>query len=316
MPLNIQPWFVYAGSAAEAPPVPTETWLGKLPPWRALGETPLDRKPPQMSDAEKKRGATYITTSQDELDRINVALLLRKPLLVTGDPGLGKSTLIYSLAHHLGLGQPLVWAINSETTLKDGLYSYDAVSHLRDSREGGKDAPIGEYITLGPLGTALVPTAKPRALLIDELDKANFDLPNDLLRALEDGVFDIPELVRVGGDAEVVPADPTAKNRRVKVTGGQVRRSQPPVVVITSNQERDLSPAFLRRCVQLELKLPDVETLTSIVSAQLDRGYTVDKVREAHQALGSPMTDVLLSALFMQQQFRVKLDDVKDILKR
>lgn len=312
MPLTIHSWYAYSGSVAENAPVAVDTWLKKRPPWRAADAEPLDRVPPTMSDAEKQRGASYITTSQDELDRINVALLLRKPLLVTGEPGLGKSTLVYSLAWRLGLGRPLVWAINSETTLKDGLYSYDAVSHLRE----GKDAPIGEYITLGPLGTALLPARRPRALLIDEIDKASFDLPNDLLRALEDGAFDIPELVRLGNEAGVVPLDAKGEEDRVPVLGGRVRRHEPPVVVITSNQERDLSPAFLRRCVQLELKRPDMENLTAIVRAQLGKNVSDARIGEAIDALGAPMTDMLLSAMFLRQGFNVKTNDIKDILKR
>src|SRR5262249_15364466 len=141
----------------------------------------------------------------EELEMINAALYLRRPLLVTGSPGAGKSTLAHSVAAELGLGRVLRWPIVSRTRLVDGLYHYDAIARLQDvqvaahSRAGGVDptTDIGSYVRLGPLGTALLPSDTPRVLLIDELDKSDIDLPNDLLNVLEEGEFSIPELERI-----------------------------------------------------------------------------------------------------------------------
>jgi hypothetical protein len=132
----------------------------------------------------------------------NAALYLRRPLLLTGSPGAGKSTLAHAVAYELGLGRVLHWPIVSRSTLQDGLYRYDAIARLQDNQiaaHSGTAPPggIGSYIRLGPLGTALLPTAKPRVLLIDELDKSDIDLPNDLLNVMEEGEYGIPELERL-----------------------------------------------------------------------------------------------------------------------
>ncbi len=188
-----------------------ERWLSTPPPWRTpgTGVGNLDRQVALTTQSER-RGSTYISSTRfeapekptvEEETRINIALMLRRPLLVTGKPGIGKSSLAYHLAWALGLGEPLRWEINSRTTLADGLYRYDAVSHLRviqeataglhrgqteGAEEQAKHDNIGEFITLGPLGTALLPTQRPRVLLVDELDKASFDLPNDLPHVFEE----------------------------------------------------------------------------------------------------------------------------------
>ncbi|GAA3118332.1 hypothetical protein GCM10017687_34960 [Streptomyces echinatus] len=157
---------------------------------------------------------------------------------MTGNPGTGKSTLAYAIAHELGLGKVLRWPIVSRTTLQDGLYRYDAIARLQDvqlERARGDDSGaaasgIGSYIRLGPLGTALLPAGQPRVVLIDELDKSDLDLPNDLLNTLEEGEFSIPELERLA-DREPVVEVLTHDGDRVAVHGGRIACTAFPVIV-------------------------------------------------------------------------------------
>jgi MoxR-like ATPase len=199
-------------------------------------------------------------------EMVNAAIYLRRPLLVTGDPGTGKSSLIDSLAYELGLGDPLRWAVTSRSTLRDGLYSYDAIGRV----QGSAEQDLGDFIELGPLGTAMLPALKPRALLIDEIDKADVDLPNDLLNVIEEGRFHIPELSRLkGGSVRKVRI--FGGTIEVPVTAGVIESYEYPLVVMTSNDERDFPAPFLRRCLQLRMPAPcdDVDRLNSIVSAHL-----------------------------------------------
>lgn len=127
--------------------------------------------------------------------------------------------------------------------------------------------PIGDFVHLGPLGTALLPYARPRVLLVDELDKSDMDLPNDLLNVFEDGMFTVPELVRVQNRTPEVVVRTDDPGRTATVRGGRVLCREFPVVVITSNGEREFPPAFLRRCLRLELPEPDAEQLADMVAA-------------------------------------------------
>ncbi|PSB65246.1 AAA family ATPase, partial [filamentous cyanobacterium CCP1] len=175
--------------------------LPKAPSWRPFG-TDIS---PGVS-RRKRRGETF-QVRPEEVEMVNAALYLRRPLLITGKPGTGKSSLAYAVARELNLGEVLYWPITTRTTLKDGLYSYDAIGRLQEVKQSEAkgeqvDDPqkIANYITLGPLGTALLPSSRPRILIIDEIDKSDIDLPNDLLTIFEEGRFEIPELARLEPD--------------------------------------------------------------------------------------------------------------------
>jgi MoxR-like ATPase len=252
----------------------------KNPPWRTFdGKVPEPQREPPEDPTLKRRlsqnqSDAIFDVDAAEAERVNAALYLRRPLLVTGNPGIGKSSLAYSVAYELQLGTVLRWSITSRTTLRDGLYSYDAIGRLQDKEEGGIDR-IGNFITLGPLGTALLPSHKPRVLLIDEIDKSDIDLPNDLLNIFEEGEFEIPELARICGEHSeesqipVFPWDRTGPNDKVLIENGQVRCCAFPFIIMTSNNEREFPPAFLRRCLQLRIQEPEQEKLERIVQLRL-----------------------------------------------
>jgi MoxR-like ATPase len=207
---------------------------------------------------------------------------------VTGAPGVGKSSLGYRIARELGLGRVLRWAITSRSTLRLGLYDYDAIGRAQNAglrarwhqqagepvsmdvneSERAAAADIGDYLQLGPLGTALLPYSIPRVLLIDELDKSDIDLPNDLLHVFEEGEYTVRELDRVRALMPVVEVHTDDPGRTAKITEGRVRCRAFPIIVITSNREREFPPAFLRRCLRLEVQPPGREQLASMVAAQ------------------------------------------------
>ncbi len=200
---------------------------------------------------------------------VNAALYLRRPLLITGRPGTGKSSLAYAIAYELGLGEVLKWPINTRSTLQEGLYRYDAIARLRES-ERQKPQPdpnnsadqspekdkedIGKFLQMGPLGTALIPRKKveerkkPRILLIDEIDKSDIDLPNDLLNVFEEGEFDIPELVRIKAQTDTVKVATfyrqAGEQRTYQVKDGKVPAETFPFVIMTSNGGTGISPRF------------------------------------------------------------------------
>ncbi|MBR9906762.1 AAA family ATPase [Pseudidiomarina donghaiensis] len=171
---------------------------------------------------------------------VNAAVTLEKPLLLKGEPGTGKTRLAEELAASLGV--PLIrWQIKSTTKAQQGLYEYDAVSRLRDSQLGSdKVHDIANYIKPGKLWQAFTAPERP-VLLIDEIDKADIEFPNDLLHELDQMEFHVYE------------------------TGEQVRAEHRPIVIITSNNEKELPDAFLRRCFFHYIKFPDADTLAQIV---------------------------------------------------
>jgi MoxR-like ATPase len=286
--------------------------LPEPPPWRAFHGEPLQPAPPDH-DEETDRKLGRITTeprrraSSDECDLVNAALMLRRPLLVSGNPGTGKSSIAYRIARELRLGRVLQWPVTSRTTLRSGLYEYDAIGRAQAAgRRGvppGEEASVGEFIRLGPLGTALLSYSRPRVLLIDELDKSDVDLPNDLLHIFENGEFTIPELVRARHHQPEVTVYTDDLDRVATVHDGRIRCRAFPVVVITSNGEREFPPAFLRRCLRLDLRPPNADELVAMVRAQLpslaedQRSLIQDfLVRTTNDSLAR---DQLLNAVFM-----------------
>jgi MoxR-like ATPase len=260
-------WRVYTGIGQPGDGSPPS--LPAPPPWRLYdGAVPLRDRPIQLG--AEPNGAKF-QASDDVIEAVNAALHLRRPLLITGRPGSGKSMLIESVANELSLGRVLRWHITSASTLKDSLYRYDAVGRLHEHQLHGAAVDVAKYISLGPLGTALLPTGRPRALLIDEIDKAVTDLPNDLLNVFERGEFEIPELARVGGTHDVRAAQRESHEvaELYPIVNGLVRCAAFPFVVLTSNGEREFPAAFLRRCIRFRMPPPSPKLLTDIVSAHL-----------------------------------------------
>ncbi|MEU1241719.1 MoxR family ATPase [Micromonospora parva] len=303
---DVEDWRIYLGTGRPHNGVER---LPEPPQWRRFGGGPLitSALPEDRQGAERARG--YQITDE-AIEMVNAALYLRRPLLVTGKPGTGKSTLAYSVAYELGLGPVLYWPVTSRSTVDDGLYRYDAIGRLQEtnlfqSTGRTEEIPdIGRYLTLGPLGTALLPWARPRVVLIDELDKSDLGLPNDLLNVFEEGRFEIPELARLPEDqslAEVMTSDGTL---RAPVRRGQVRCAAFPVVVITSNAEREFPPAFLRRCLRLDIQPPDEQALTQIITSMLGEEAVAASADLITHFLdlrdrGAVATDQLLNAIFL-----------------
>ncbi|MGW6398338.1 AAA family ATPase [Streptomyces sp. NPDC055134] len=290
-------WWVFHDSGAHHSPGDPLPPLPAAPPWRrfkpgAPGAAMTVPVPTESTEADrrlgKRRGGTL---DRKVLELVNAAIHLRRPLLVSGRPGTGKSSLAYQIASELGLGRVLWWPVVSRTSLREGLYDYDAIGRVQDAPppssaarqpvpakgELGSSRPlpdIGRYLTLGPLGTALLPWARPRVLLIDELDKADIDLPNDLLHTFEEGEFRIRELERLTQSRREVSVATADHAAPVTVRDGQVRCREFPVVVITSNGEREFSPAFRRRCLEVEMSDPDERRLAAMVESHF--GEAVD----------------------------------------
>jgi len=259
-------------------------------------------KLPHSRQREQKRPENYLP-DEGLVDAVNVALLLGQPLLLTGEPGTGKTQLAYSLAYQLGLGKPLKFETKSNSTARDLFYVYDALSRFHAAQA----AQLGEktnkkrvdYIAYNALGLAII-LANPRenvqaflpfdfdnkvnrilpeadlteprhsVVLIDEIDKAQRDFPNDILNEVENRYFRIPELDNVEIEA---PDD------------------RQPILVFTSNSEKPLPDAFLRRCIYYDIPFPKQSRLMKIVAARLG-------------TLAKPNSDFLSSALDVFHQLR------------
>lgn len=286
------------------------------------------RTPEEAADASTvspdrtHRAATYRAT-QETVQLVNAALYLRRPLLVTGPPGTGKSSLVYAVARELRLGPVLRWNITSRSTLHDGLYQYDPLSRLYAARQApaAAEAGIEDHLRLGPLGTALLPHAHPRALLIDEIDKSDLDLPNDLLNVLEEGQYEIPELVRSARRTPTAEVMIDGTDERVPVERGRVRCRAFPFVVLTSNGEREFPPAFLRRCVTLRLRQPDDDQLAAIVRAHFDEepdAYAQSLISRFLSRVGGGdlATDQLLNAIYLARSSDLGAESLDELAEQ
>lgn len=283
---------LYQGSGAVLSDSPYEDreWP-EGPRWRTFRGGPCLPQPPDDDEADRRLGPVGAVRqpSAEEVRLVNAAILLRRPLLVTGRPGVGKSTLAYRIARELRLGRVLQWPVTSRTTLLSGLFEYDVIGRAQagqvwytaqqrraradeetepDGSLAEKAVSIGDFVQLGPLGTALLPHRLPRVLLIDELDKGDADLPNDLLTLFEDGWYAVQPLVRVkrhSPEAIVHTADP---GRTAPIKEGIVTAQSFPIVIMTSNGEREFPEAFMRRCLRLDIPDPSPEALGELVAAQ------------------------------------------------
>ena len=199
-----------------------------------------DRKRTSMSQSFAYVGTSDYIAAPDLMQTVNVAVQLSRPLLIKGEPGTGKTMLAQSIAR--GLDVPLlIWNVKSTTKAQDGLYVYDTVQRLYDGQFGDRDvSDIAQYIKLGKLGEAFCSEERV-VLLIDEIDKADLEFPNDLLWELDQMEFHIPE------------------------TRQTIKAKHRPIVLITSNAEKELPDAFLRRCVFHYIEFPDKEMMERIV---------------------------------------------------
>lgn len=295
------------------------TKLPSAPPWRTFnGKLPEKERTPAPAPQKPR-----FQIEPEEIDLVNAAIYLRRPMLITGKPGIGKSSLVYAIAHELQLGVPLVWAINTRSTLEEGLYRYDAIGRLHEQKASPDAADLGEtlgrYVKLGPLGTAFLPSRKPRVLLIDEIDKSDIDLPNDLLNIFEEGAFEIPVLSRVANRSSTIEVQADGGDP-VPIVNGRVEVHEFPIVIMTSNGERDFPQPFLRRCIRLDMKTPSEEKLRRIVYEHLNvstspgqQDIIAEFVQRAQR--GDLATDQLLNAVFLTSTHGVTLDDaLKDAI--
>jgi MoxR-like ATPase len=243
-----------------------------------MGEFPYRATPPPARPAPQNLRAPMLVNATDPagylpdrglVDAVNVALILRQPLLVTGEPGTGKSQLAASVAYQIGLDPPLMFETKSTAVARDLFYTFDNIGRFRASQTPGATADAHLFLTFNALGKAIVLANEPSAVLnvlplgfnhpgrrrsvvlIDEIDKAPRDFPNDILNEIERLYFRIPEL----GEEEIAAAP-------------EFR----PVVIITSNSEKALPDAFLRRCIFYSIPFPDDLRLEQIILSRLAGG--------------------------------------------
>lgn len=290
-------------------------------------ESIKDQKPKWRDKKKKQHNAQSFVANEKIKEAVNTAIYLRRPLLVTGEPGIGKSTLAKAVAENLGLGEVLHWQITSKSVLKDALYSYDALARLHDiqmmklctlEEHTNLSGNIEDYLKLGVLGTAFL-SKKKRVVLIDELDKSDIDLPNDLLHIFEEQEFEIPELKRLKltveddkGKLQPKPiAIEDAGGKTHSITNGKVEVAEDfPIIIMTSNGEQEFPPAFLRRCISVEFKLPEnpdeqIAQLVKMVKAHFAEHKESDKIEAIVEEFvslkeeGLRSNDQLLNAMYL-----------------
>lgn len=316
-----QDWHIFKGQGKNK--TKEEVTFPPAPPWRQNKDNIADKY--------------IIDKESEELDIVNAGIYLKRPILITGNPGIGKSSLAYAIKEELGL-ELVKWEITTKSTLKDGLYSYDAIARLQDVSLQSKDnskkkTKINDYLFLGALGYAFdnpKEGSKPKVLLIDEIDKSDIDLPNDLLHIFEDMEFLIPELERADKKGKGIDIFPMHKKKSQKgkpslIKNGKVlcHPNNFPIILMTSNDEREFPPAFLRRCIRLDMKAPSKKRLRDIIegyyedyfktiipSEEKDMDKIIDKFWEKNKEKYTLSTDQLLNA--MQLLFRDKINILED----
>lgn len=244
------------------------------------------------------KGSRDYVVTDDLKNAVNVSIALQKPLLIKGEPGTGKTMLAKSISE--GLEKELIiWNIKSTTKAQDGLYVYDTVQRLYDSQFGEGDvADIKKYIKLGKLGEAFS-SEKQVVLLIDEIDKADLEFPNDLLWELDQMEYYIPE------------------------TKETIKTKERPIVIITSNAEKELPDAFLRRCIFHYIEFPDADKMEEIIRVHypdidkslmdnaMDKFYEIRGMKELQK---KPSTSELLDWLQALALSGISLDKMKEEL--
>jgi MoxR-like ATPase len=255
-----------------------------FPIYSGKGRTPGDRPGVTMEHSMHStlvEPAGYVP-DKGLVDAVNVALLLRQPLLLTGEPGTGKTQLGYHMAWELGLPKPLRYDTKSTSTARDLFYSYDVVGRFHGHQTGSQTQSPWDYLTFNALGEAILhgmspakaastlppevaqrisnretaDGSSPSLVIIDEVDKAPRDFPNDILNELEEMMFRVPEIENCRiGDA----GDPD---------------TQRPVLIITSNSEKHLPDAFLRRCIYYDIPFPPRETLEQIIEGRVGKSVS------------------------------------------
>jgi len=312
---NLPDWCYYRGDDG----VDKNITLPDAPPWR------------DKSRVDEKNA--YRPLNDKEIKMVNASLILRRPLLITGKPGSGKSSLAEAVRKELGLGEKvLTWRVTTQSKFTDGLYAYDALSRLQDIQFKEEDdagnlisKEIKNYLNLEALGIAFA-SKKQRVVLIDEIDKSQIDLPNNLLHLFEENEFDIPELKRLG--KEFIPFDDSENYETIENGLVKCNIETFPLIIMTSNGERDFPPAFMRRCLHLDMQLPNAIELAEIVNRHFETVnkkvnqenltkiitlFLEERDREENKTYLS--TDQLLNSVYLMHEKEIEIDGKDDDIK-